>query len=138
MFVVGIKVYSQDFNKTILSKEDPDWLYTNDGESDTLFYLDLTPTLKSETILILMSGWHRKSEDIFKRTSLPDEAYHRGIPTIIPSLIAIDPFLIIPRLLISFLVLGLFGPFNVISSFAFLMMTSAVSMLFYQRVKRRT
>lgn len=84
--LIGLQGFSQDFNKTILKTTDPDWLYTNDGKSDTLFYLDMTPDTLNGTILILMSGWHEKIEDIFPETKLPYEAFKRNIPTLIPSI----------------------------------------------------
>jgi hypothetical protein len=86
IFFVGLQGHSQDFNKTILKTTDPDWLYTNDGKSDTLFYLDMTPDTLTGTLLILMSGWHEKIEDIFLETKLPKEAFKRSIPTLIPSI----------------------------------------------------
>lgn len=83
--IAGIQLFPQDFNKTILSATDPTWLYTNDGQSDTLFYLDMTPESQNGTILVLLAGWHRKIEEIFQRTSLPQEVYKNGIATLIPS-----------------------------------------------------
>ena len=53
----GFQAFAQDLNKTILRTTDIDWLHANDGQSDTLYYLDMTPELHNGTILILMSGW---------------------------------------------------------------------------------
>lgn len=86
ILLFGLKSFSQDLNKTILHTSDPDWLHTNDGESDTLYYLDMTPKNQSGTILILMSGWHGKIEQIPLKTKLPAAVYKKGIPTLIPSI----------------------------------------------------
>lgn len=86
ILLIGLKSYSQDLNKTILHTSDPNWLHTNDSDSDTLYYLDMTPETQSGTILILMSGWHGKIEEIPLKTKLPYEVYKKGIPTLIPSI----------------------------------------------------
>ena len=79
-------VFSQEINRTILSETDPDGLYLNDGDSDTLFYYDLTPKSNKGTILILLSGFFRDSKEVFQRTNLPSLAYEKNIITLIPSL----------------------------------------------------
>lgn len=86
ILLIGLKTFSQDYYKTILHSSDPDWLHTNDGDSDTLYYLDMTPETQSGTILILMSGWHGKIQQISLKTKLPAEVYKKGIPTLIPSI----------------------------------------------------
>ena len=86
ILLFGLKSFSQDFNKTILQTSDPNWLHTNDGDSDTLFYLNLTPKNYNETILILMPGWHAKPEEIPLKTKLPYEVLKNGISTLIPSI----------------------------------------------------
>lgn len=84
LLFIGFNLYSQDLTKTVLSKTDPNWLY-NDGDSEELFYLEMTPEKQTGNILILMSGWHSKAEDIVLKTKLPYEAYKKGISTLIPS-----------------------------------------------------
>lgn len=81
-----LQSFSQDLNKTIHRNSDPEWLYTSDGKSDTLFYLDMTPKKQYGTVLILMSGWHGKIDEIPLKTKLPSEVYKKGIPTLIPSI----------------------------------------------------
>ncbi len=83
---VGFQSLSQVINSTVLRHTDPDWLYANDGESDTLFYLDLTPKEQFGTVLILLPGWHSKTDEIMLKTKLPLELYKRGIPTLLPSI----------------------------------------------------
>lgn len=83
---LGFHTFSQDFNKTILRDTDNDWLYTSDGESDTLFYLDMTPETQKGTVLILMPGWHGRIDEIKLKTQLPAEVYKKGIPTLMPSI----------------------------------------------------
>ncbi len=83
---IGLQIYSQNVNKTILSETDPYGLYQNDGKSDTLFYYDLTPKSNKGTILILLSGFFRDSKEIFQRTNLPNLAYQKNIATLIPSI----------------------------------------------------
>ena len=86
LLFLGFHAFSQEFNKTILRDSDPDWLYTNDGESDTLFYLDMTPEFQHGNVLILMPGWHGKIDEISLKTKLAFEVYKKGIPTLIPSI----------------------------------------------------
>ena len=84
--LVFYPAFSQKVNRTILSETDPDELYLNDGDSDTLFYYDLTPKSSNGTILILLSGFFRDSKEVFQRTNLPSLAYEKNIITLIPSI----------------------------------------------------
>jgi len=85
-FLVVAHLFSQDINRKILSTTDPYELYLNDDGSDTLFYYYMKPISTKGTILILLSGWFRKTDQVFLRTDLPKEAFNNGIATLIPSL----------------------------------------------------
>ncbi len=78
--------YGQTIQKVLVSSKDPDQLYVNDGQSDSLFYYATLPPGKISGLLVLLPGYFQKPESIFNETQLAKEAHRVGIATVIPTI----------------------------------------------------
>lgn len=86
LLLIAFQLSAQEIHKTVLSDKDPQGLYLNDGESELLFYHDLTPASPNGTVLVLLSGFFRDAKEVFQRTTLPKEASAHHIVTLVPSI----------------------------------------------------
>ena len=80
------QLIGQEIKQHTLREIDPNGLYLNDGNSETLFYYELTPEKYDGSILILLPGFFRNAKEIFIRTTLPEVAKQNNIATLVPSL----------------------------------------------------
>lgn len=82
------QAYSQVVQKHVLAASDSAGLFINDGASQELAFYQLGPPagVPVQGLLLLLPGLGAQAQDVFRETSLPQEAAQAGLLTIVPTL----------------------------------------------------
>lgn len=76
----------QEFEKVVISNQDPSNLYINDNDSTELYYLKVVPKSKPIGAVVIFPSGGETIQDLLKQIELPRLAFENNILTIIPSI----------------------------------------------------
>lgn len=85
-FLLCFSCTRPQFEKVVLSEEDPSDLYINDSGSTQLFYLKLVPPSTPIGAVVIFPSGGETVEDLIQQIEIPEMAFDNNVVTIIPSI----------------------------------------------------